>query len=1189
MGELKLTAQQQAATENRGGALLVSAAAGSGKTKVLVERLMRYVCDKDAPKNIDDFLIITYTNAAAAELRGKIMAELSERLAADPDNRHLQRQLTRIWLANISTVHAFCANLLRTYASALDLPSDFRVAEQLDAEVLQQEVLDRLLSEFFELTAQEPELASMIDHLGYGRDDRRLQALVIPVYESLRCRPDPEKWLQSCEDACSCEGCDSAESTVWGAYLLDDLHREAGYAADALRQAIRLCAEDDVLQDKYVPHLQQNLECTEKLLASSTWNEAFENKVLSFGTIPQARNCVNIELKERVQSLRNAAKEILKNAGKIISADSCSVLADLQKCASAQRGLIRLLREFDKAYTQEKRRRKILDFSDLEHETLRLLCRKTDAQPTATAKEISKQFCEILVDEYQDSNEVQERIFTSISKDGNNLFMVGDVKQSIYRFRMAEPGIFMDKYSHYPGYENADESEPRKILLSKNFRSRKEILQAVNDVFSLVMNAQSVELNYGPDEMLVPGAEYPEMPQPKVELHCIDMDIETAENEADTHKSEEEARFVAKRIRSLLDEKTMVTENGALRPAEPGDFVILMRSPGSYASAYQKALSDVGLRSVSDRGGSILDTTEAEVLAAILQIINNPHQDIPLITAMASPVFAFSPEELAQPRTQQRTGDYYSCLLAVQNPTEKLQRFLSWLRNMRRNSRQMGVAELVDTVISETGLEDIFSSMPDGSVRTENLHAFSELAQSFETSGSRSLMQFCTYLDNLRASGSSVKPPESASKRDCVSIMSIHRSKGMEFPIVFLSDLSHQMNLQDNTAGVLSDAQMFFGTNVVDEKCRVYYPSIARLAIARKKTLQTVAEELRVLYVAMTRAKEMLVMTYCASKLQSRLQKWNESLSLPLSPKTSASARSLGDWILMAALCRTEAGELFAMTGPNDSSFVHDDVWKIKAWSAKELREQKTVSAVRFADIQPEQSLQEDAEQTIGYSYLFEACRSVPSKLTATQIKGRILDHEAAENAEIPFDRNTMKWRKPDFGTSKSLSGREKGNANHLFMQYVRYENCVSKELLRQELDRLVEEQFLTEVQAEAVDLDRIQNLFASSFGKRILQAKDLRREFKFSVMEDSADFFPDCQKEKIMLQGVVDCFWKEEDGIVIVDYKTDTVKNDLDEIADKYRPQVKAYASALGRIFNCPVKEIYLYFFSAGKEVLIR
>ncbi|MCQ2420707.1 MAG: UvrD-helicase domain-containing protein, partial [Clostridia bacterium] len=1012
--------------------------------------------------------------------------------------------------------------------------------------------------------------------------------LVIPIYESLRCRPDPEAWLQSCEEACACENCERAEQTVWGEYLLDDLHREVGYAADALREAIRLCAFDSTLSEKYVPHLLMNLEQTEKLCACTSWDEAAANRIQSYGTIPQARNCEKPEFKERVQSLRKSALKIVKDAGKFLSDGSSAVLADLRKCADAQRGLIRLLREFDRAYTQEKRRRKIFDFSDLEHETLRLLCMKADAKPTAAAREISLRFSEILVDEYQDSNEIQERIFTSISKNGENLFMVGDVKQSIYRFRMADPGIFMDKYSGYPGYEVCKGSEPRKILLSNNFRSRKQILQAVNDVFSLVMNSQSLELDYGEDEKLLCGAEYPDTPQPKVELHCIDLDIETSENEADANKSEEEARFVARRIRTLLDEKTMITENGALRPAEPGDIVILMRSPGTYAEKYQKALAEVGLCSVSDRGGSILDSTEVEVLCALLQIINNPHQDIPLITAMASPVFGFTPEELAQLRTNRREGDFYSCLLAEESRSEKLQRFLSWLRDTRKKSRLIGVAELVDTVIDQTGLEEVFSSMPDGSVRLVNVHTFRTLAQSFESSGSRSLMQFCAYLDNLRESGANVKPPEPASKRDCITIMSIHRSKGLEFPIVILSDLSHGINLQDSKAGVLSDAKLYFGTNVVHEEQRAFYASIAKQAISRKQTLQCVAEELRVLYVAMTRAKEMLIMTYCSGKLQSKLKKWNGALSEPLSPYVAASAGCLGDWILMAALCRTEAGELFAVSGPNDVSRVHDDVWRIKAWSAAELRAQKPDSDGRFTDVQPMESLQEEAEQTICFSYPFEACKSVPSKLTATQIKGRIPDLEAAENAEQPFDRLTMKWRKPDFCDARSLSGREKGSANHLFMQYVRYENCVSEELLLQELERLVQEQFLRPEQAAAVDLRRIQTLFSSEFGKRILRAKNLQREFKFSVMEDAGRFFPACQSEKIMLQGVVDCFWIEDDGIVIVDYKTDFIKNDLPEKVEKYRPQVTAYASALGRIFNCPVKEVFLYFFSAGQAVEI-
>lgn len=1188
MSEIKLTAQQQAACENRGGALLVSAAAGSGKTKVLVERLMRRVCDRDNPCNIDDFLIITFTNAAAAELRGRIASELSERLALNPGNRHLARQMTRIWLAQISTVHAFCSTLLRQYAPVLDQPSDFRVAEEADARVLQQEVLDRLLSSFYEMTAQEPDLAAMIDELGFGRDDRRLQQLILPLYSVLRCRIDPEKWLEECETLFSGEPVSSAEKTIWGEYLLAYLRKETDYAAEDLRRAIRLCAEDDALNEKYVPLLQENLETVRRLHDSRSWDEAMENRVLSFGTIPAVRSCSHPNEKEQAAFLRKNALENLRSAQSFLYAESKNVLLDLEKSYGAQRGLIRLLREFDKAYSQEKRRRKIFDFSDLEHEALRLLCRKDSAQPTQAAKEISARYAEIMVDEYQDSNEIQERIYQAVSDGGRNLFMVGDVKQSIYRFRMAEPGIFSEKYNRYPGWEQARDGQPRKVLLSSNFRSRKEILDAANDVFSLVMNRDSLELDYGDDEKLLPGAVYPETPQPKVELHCIDMDIEKEENESDAKRSEEEANFVARRIRKLLDDGTPVTENGALRPAQPGDIVILMRSPGNSVQFYQNALSAVGITSISDRGENLLDSTEAEVLFAILQMLDNPHRDIPLITAMASPVFDFSPEELAIVRTEDRKSDFYACLCSVQAPSEKLCAFLAWLSDMRRKSRQMGAGEILDEIFATTGLEDVFASMPDGNVRTENLTAFRALAQSYEATGSRNLMQFCRYLENLRESGASVLPPEAAASRNAVTIMSVHRSKGLEFPIVVLADLSHQMNLQDNTVDVLSDEELFFGTNIIDRDLRVSYPGIARLAIARKKTMQTVAEELRVLYVAMTRAKEMLIMTWCGAHLQSTLQKFNHALSLPLSGRTAASARRLGDWIMMAALLRTEAGALFEITGPNAFSFVHDDPWLIRRYSAKALREERGTENGRMADIVCPSSIREDITDLLEYAYPYASAANIPSKLTATEIKGRIPDLEAAENAQTAFSRSSMKWRRPTFDTAAPLTGREKGNATHLFMQYVRYEQCTGEDTLRQELARLTQEQFLSQRQAQAVDLAGVLKLFCSDFGKRILRAEKLRREFKFSVLEDAGTYFPDAENEKIMLQGVVDCFWQEKDGLVIVDFKTDVIHADLAQKAERYRPQVKAYAGALEKIFGCPVKQTYLYFFSAEQAVEI-
>ena len=714
MGEIRLTPAQQAVVDDRGGALLVSAAAGSGKTKVLVDRLLAQVCDPEHPANLDDFLMITYTKAAAAELRGKIAAELSKRLAAEPENRHLQRQTTRIYLAQISTVHAFCASILRDYAHLLDIPADFRVAEEQEAAELRQEVFDALMEQCYAALSEDNALRPLIDQFGYGRDDRRLAELLLPVYSAVRCRVDPERWMQACEAAYALPPEQKAEQTPWGAYLIESLKKTAAWVERNLKQALRLAQEDAVLGEKYAPKLTENLEAVRALGARTGWDDIYENRVLSFGTLPPVRSPEYPEKKDAVQNLRKGALQALKDAQACFYAPSERIMADLQNTAAPIGGLLELLRRFDRQYSQEKRRRKLMDFSDLEHEAIRLLRQKGSTLPSAAAREIGAKYREILVDEYQDSNAVQECIFEAVSQNGKNRFMVGDVKQSIYRFRLADPGIFLEKYEAYAERGAQKPGEPRKILLSENFRSRPEILRAVNDVFGLVMSREAAELNYGEQEALRSGLQFPETPQPKVELHCIELDIETAEGEQRAEKCPEEAAFVAARIHRLLTDGTQIAEKDALRPVRPGDIVILMRSPGRAAAEYASALARYAIPCVTDRGGSILDATEVEVLCAILQILDNPHQDVPLATAMASQVFEFSPDELASVRSASRASDLYDCLCTVPSLDAKLEGFLQWLGEERARAKRLPLTELIDDVLRKTGLEEVYASMPDG-------------------------------------------------------------------------------------------------------------------------------------------------------------------------------------------------------------------------------------------------------------------------------------------------------------------------------------------------------------------------------------------------------------------------------------------------------------------------------------------
>lgn len=1179
MAEIRLTQSQQAVVDDRGGALLVSAAAGSGKTKVLVDRLLKYVCNPDRPCNIDDFLVITYTKAAAAELRLKIAQAISERLSQEPENRHLQRQLHRIYLAEISTVHAFCANLLRAYAHLLDIPADFRVAEETESRVLQDKVLEDLLEQGY--AAGDPDFPAMAEAFGYGRDDRRLPEAVKMAYGEMRCRADMDGWLEDTIQALDVSRYHDAAGTPWGRYLMQEFRVFLDRQTEKLEQGLLEMQAYPNIEKGLGKVFRENLGQLRRLRACETWDEIVNGKIPGFGRAAPIRNPEDAAVKERLSKVRTLCWSELKTWQDRFFGNSQSVLADLQAAAPGAQALLRFAGTFDKAYAAEKKRRKLLDFSDLEHTAIRLLTDRYTGGPTRTAREISRKYVEIMVDEYQDSNQVQDTIFEAVSRDGKNRFMVGDVKQSIYRFRLADPALFLEKYDQYRDYRDAAQDEPRKILLSENFRSRPEILSACNDVFRLVMRRQVGGLDYGDEEALKPGRAFLPAEGPLVELHCL---THTGQAGPAPDKCDLEADYAARRIRRLLDEQAPVTEGEGTRPVEPGDIVILMRSLSNTAGAYLAALNRYGIPAVCDRGGSLLDASEVQILVAILQILDNPHQDVPLLTAMASPVFGFTPDQLARPRTENRQDDYYDTICAAAKTDEALARFLDVLNQLREDARWMNLHELVDSVFRRSNLLAVFAAMDDGPRRERNLMAFRAFVVSFEASGSKALPQLLWYLAELEAGGGQLPVPKAAAE-NAVTIMTIHSSKGLEFPVVFLCDLSRKFNMRDMQDAILVDNDLAVGYNHVDQQRYVRYPTLAKEAIVLKKTREAVSEELRVLYVAMTRAKDRLIMTYYSRHLLSELKNINSQLTTPMGDDLCASARSPGKWILMAALCRTEAGELLNLVEGNQVSRVWDTTWKI-VYEDLALAPEAAEGEGSLQDRTPPE-LDPQAVRLLCFQYPHRAVSDVPGKLTATQLKGRIQDQEAAEGAVEPQKPASYHFRRASFLPGR-LSPTEKGTATHLFMQFASYENCRTEESIRQELDRLILEEFLTREQAEAVEVAQLAVFFRSDLGRWLLCQPEVRREFKFSILVDAGAYVPAAQGEQVMLQGVVDCFVPSPDGITILDFKTDRVGDDPTARAAYYRPQLEAYAKALEKIYGQPVKEKILYFFTAGKAVYL-
>ena len=1163
----KLTPQQRLAVENRGGKLLVSAAAGSGKTKVLVDRLMKYIMDPVSPCNIDDFLMITYTKAAAAELRGKIAAKLSEHLALDPDNRHLQRQMQRLYLAKISTVHSFCTDLLRQHANRLDLAPDFRVGDENECSQLRQQAMNELLDEAYANWMEDEEFRSFVDTQGLGRDDWLVPDIVGKVYDAARCHLDPEHWLDHCIQSADLSETVDAGQTVWGAYLLSDLHRYLDMQIAAMKKCLALAGENGTIP-KVEALLGETVVALEYLHDAKTWDEVVARRKINYGRMTFPKKMEDLELKERIQAVRNGCKDGLAGKLKIFCDPSESVLADLSQTSTAIRGLVKLARAFGDRYSKQKQRRRVLDFSDLEHRTLDLLLGKSRSMPTALAREEGRRFREVLVDEYQDSNAVQDAIFGSLTEERQNCFLVGDVKQSIYRFRLADPGIFLEKYATYVPAEDAAPMQGRKILLSRNFRSGGAVLEATNDVFYRCMSERVGDLNYTEAEALVEGIPHEPLGEPEVELHVLTVTDDTYG---------QEAAHVADRIAQLLDGTHLIRGKEGLRPIEAEDIAILLRSPGSVGQHFQDALSARGIRSAFGSGRDLLQTGEIGVLRALLQVLSNPRQDIPLIAVLCSPVFGFTADDLARIRARQKHGDFYDALALDDSP--KTFGFLEILERLRSCARQMPLARLLEEIFCITRMDSIYAAMDGGVERTANLREFYRLALDFEAAARRDLGQFLEHLDLLSDKGLTIQEPPTGG---AVQILSIHKSKGLEYPVVFLSSLSRGFNTEDLRAPVLCDRSLGLGLSAVDRENRVRYPTIAKRAIAAQSARQNLSEELRVLYVGMTRARDRLIMTYAEKKPEDTLADIALRLDLGGSQLLASEVSNPGQWVLMEALCRTEAGALFDLAGarPNETHLA-DFPWKIVTATCasdeelgKSEEETKTISM-------PEGTV-ELLRSQLSFCYPHEAATVTPSKQTATQLKGRDKDDEVRENAEADPKQRT--WRR--FGDRSVRRGADYGVAMHTLMQYVRFDACASLESLEGEIKRLTDARVIPAELSDRLDRNAILAFFRTDLGRRLMTGKYIR-EFKFSILEDADAYGDGLEGEKILLQGVVDCALVEKDGITVVDFKTDYVTEaTLSEVLARYRPQVDTYSRALERIYEMRVKGTYLYFFHLKKLI---
>ena len=1154
MSEFKPTPSQDLAINTKGRAVLVSAAAGSGKTKVLTERLLSRITD-DA--DIDSFLIITFTKAAAAELKGRIMDEISARLAEQPDNRRLRRQNALLQRAQIGTIDSFCANLLKEHCHAAGLSPEFKVIEEDRSAIIKARVLERLMERQYENMSEE--FKQLADTVGAGRDDSRLAALVLNLHNKMQSHARPEKWAEK-QAQLLAAGYDDAADSPWGAEVLSSLKQTADYWAAEMEELCAAAAQYGKIFAAYGESLDETAAQIRNFSRALDigWDKAASALPIEYISFKPLKDSPDAELSEHIKNTRKACKKVTDSFMDVLSKSSADILSELSKSAPAMKELLRLTLDFDKAYAVEKKRRAEVDFPDLEHMAARLLTEE-DGSPTALAKELSGRFTEIMVDEYQDVNRVQDTIFKAVSKNETNLFMVGDVKQSIYRFRLADPSIFTEKYLSYADVSKAKEGEPVRIMLQENFRSRAEVINAANHVFKTDMSAKLGDVDYDENASLKCGAVYPEnVPVPELVL----LDTLT-EDEDSPDKNAMEAAMVARRIKGLVENKTPVFDKGQMRPMRFSDVAILMRSANAVGDVYRRELIKAGVPVMSGQGGSFFRSVEISFVQCLLATIDNPHQDVALIAVLRSPAFGFTPDELSMIRAEDKKADYYGALCLAAEKNEKCAEFLDKLKLFRTLAPDTDLAELLWRIYDELDLMAVCSAMTDGESRRDNLMLMLEYAKRFESSGYRGLHRFVQWFTKLAEKG---EEPGRGVSGNAVQIMTVHKSKGLEFPVVFLCDTMRRFNKMELRETVLIHPELGLGPKVIDANRGIEYPSLALNAIKLRAERELLSEEMRLLYVALTRAKEYLFMTAAVKSPEDVLEKLRNSAKCPMPAEMLRSVQAPGYWLMYAALADREGKMRIS----------------IERYEAEEAeREACEAMQVPEADTEAVREL----SRRLSFEYAHSAAETLPSKVTATELKGLA---EPDEEAAPLVPKRYKPFRNPDFmKNDKPLSGTEKGTATHLLLQYIDYEKTSSTEEIGNELARLKERKFLNERQAQAVDTKSVYELFASPLGKRILNAKKINREFKFSILCPADKFFGGDCADSVLLQGVIDCFIEEPDGLVIIDYKTDNVKGEAAyERAEVYWPQLRAYAYAIEKITGKKVKECALYFLNAGKCV---
>lgn len=1169
------TKSQQDAIEARGGTLLVSAAAGSGKTAVLVQRVIERMTDPQNPTDADRLLVVTFTKAAAAEMSGRIAAEIAGLLEADPLNVRLQRQQILLTRAHISTIHSFCSELIRENFYKLGISPDFRILDDSEMKLLRGDAVSAVLEAFY--AQNDPDFYALVDAFSSGRDDARMIQTVNTLYDFVRSHPFPSRWLR--EKAAMYEGEVSASRTVWGRTVLKYAADAVDYCISLTHNSLVLMREDEKIAGAYGDGFHSDLAgllALKDAADAGGWDAvSFRCANFGFQRLKPLRGYGDDPLKNKLSASRKEVQETVKKLAELFGADERECGEEIARIAPLVKKLFEVTEKFGEELDRLKRERRAADFSDLEHYALKLLIRETDGgfAPTEEALEISARFDEVMVDEYQDTNEAQDMIFRAVSQKESNLFMVGDVKQSIYRFRQAMPQIFLRRRAQYPDYDRTKDAYPACVVLDKNFRSRRGVTETVNFVFRQLMSEQTGELDYTKAEELAAGADYPPCGEPAAQLDIIDLSA----SEDDEEMIVAESRHIAELIYRMTGDGTAVTDHGRPRPVVYRDICILLRSANRYAHEYARELSSLGIPAWADTAGGFFAAAEVGVAVSLLRVIDNPMQDIPLLSVLMSPIYGFTADDMADIRIPSRSAPLYPALVsAAQGGNPRAADFLRDMDAYRTLAATMPSDRLIQAVYDKTGYLNLVQAMPNGELRLANLRLLLEYAKKYEASGYNGLSGFIRFIDRLQKSSADLAPASTISEAaNVVKIMSIHRSKGLEFPVCILAGCSRRFNKE--RGDVLLHPSLGLGVKLRDDADLCRYTTMPREAVALELDRNEMSEELRVLYVAMTRAKEKLIMVTTVKdagktlgKLAARLTEENR-----IQPYVVRSVSSISDWLLLCALRHPDGTRLRDLACALPGITVGSE----EPWTVNLIYPPKEDVAVRQPEevlpAQPDRALEEEISAAMDYVYPYAALKGIQAKVAASDLAAR------------EFSAQYAAVSRPAFLGKTGLTPAERGTALHTYMQFADYEKA--REAPESELERLVAQGFLTAEQGNAVDLAHVRTFFQSALAKRIFASENVLREYRFTVEITAGDVRPglpdELKGQPVVLQGVVDCAFEENGKLVIVDYKTDRT-NHPSELWERYHAQLALYRLAMEQCTGKKVAGCLLYSFSLNCEI---